>query len=104
MTEKERKDSETTADFNANAADPDSQREIRERVMRLVFGGDQRRFDEFLRVLSDATPDGVEVILRGSSVTGHKFGSDEPFDGEGPGQLEHSAFAGRITRAKRERA
>ena len=28
---------------------------------------------------------GVEVILRGSSITGHKHGSDEPFDADGPG-------------------
>lgn len=77
--------SETRADFNADASDPASQREIRERVTQLVFGGDSRRYDEFIQVLSDATPPGVEVILRGSAVTGHKFGSNEPFDGEGPG-------------------
>ena len=35
--------------------------------------------------MSEATPDGVDVILRGSAVTGHKWGSDEPFDAEGPG-------------------
>jgi hypothetical protein len=63
----------------------ESQQQIRERVVRLAFGGDQRRFDEFLRVLGEATPAGVDVILRGSSVTGHKFGSDEPFDADGPG-------------------
>jgi hypothetical protein len=65
--------------------DPESQRSIRERVTRLAFGGDPLRFDDFVRVLSEATPAGVEVILRGSSVTGHKWGSDEPFDAEGPG-------------------
>ena len=65
--------------------DPESQRSIRERVTRLAFGGDPRGFDEFVRVLSEATPAGVEVILRGSAVTGHKWGSDEPFDSEGPG-------------------
>jgi hypothetical protein len=75
----------TTSDFHANAEDPDSQRQIRERVIRLVFGNDERRYNEFLSVLSDATPDGVEVILRGSAVTGHKFASDEPFDGDGAG-------------------
>ena len=75
----------TRADFNANASDPDSQREMRERVVRLVFGGDSRRYDEFINALSEATPPGVDVILRGSAVTGHKFGTDEPFDGEGPG-------------------
>ena len=69
----------TTAD------DGESQEQIRERVTRLAFGGDPRRFDEFIQVLSEATPDGVDVILRGSSVTGHKFKTDEPFDADGPG-------------------
>jgi hypothetical protein len=54
-------------------------------VTQLAFGGDPERFDEFVRVLSEATPAGVEVILRGSAITGHKWGSDEPFDGDGPG-------------------
>lgn len=65
--------------------DSESQRTIRERVTKLAFGSDPQRYDEFIRELSEATPDGVEVILRGSAVTGHKFGSDEPFDHDGPG-------------------
>jgi hypothetical protein len=73
------------SDHETVDVDPGSQRTIRERVTRLVFGGDPRRFDDFVRVLREATPDGVEVILRGSAVTGHKWGSDEPFDGGGQG-------------------
>ena len=73
------------ADDQADTLDPETQRQNRERVIRLAFGGDPKRFEEFVRVLGDATPDGVEVILRGSAVTGHKFGSDEPFDSDGPG-------------------
>lgn len=69
----------------SDAVDPKSQDEIRQRVTKLAFGGDPGRFDEFIQVLSDATPDGVEVILRGSSITGHKHGSNEPFDADGPG-------------------
>ena len=69
----------------SDAQDPVTQDEIRERVTKLAFGGDPAKFDEFVQVLSDATPDGVEVILRGSSITGHKHGSDEPFDADGPG-------------------
>jgi len=65
--------------------EPNTQSEMRECVTKLAFGGDPQRFDEFVRVIDEATPDGVEVILRGSSITGHKFGSDEPFDGDGPG-------------------
>ena len=68
---------------------PDSKEEsqdtIRERVTRLAFGGDPRRLEEFVRVVDEATPAGVEVILRGSAVTGHKWMSSEPFDADGPG-------------------
>jgi len=63
----------------------DEQHTIRERVIRLAFGGDVERFDEFVRVLRESTPPGVEVILRGSAVTGRKWKSDEPFDADGPG-------------------
>ncbi|HEX6598711.1 MAG TPA: hypothetical protein VF034_05270 [Gemmatimonadaceae bacterium] len=66
-------------------ATEETQDTIRERVIRLAFGGDPRRLDEFVRVLDEATPAGVEVILRGSAVTGHKWMSSEPFDAEGPG-------------------
>ena len=68
-----------------DAGSEEEQRTIRERVTRLAFGGDPRRYDEFVRVLDEATPAGVEVILRGSAVTGHKWKTDEPFDAEGPG-------------------
>lgn len=76
---------ESHDDTQDRAASGEDQEIIRERVIRLAFGGDRRRFDEFLRVLSDATPAGVDVILRGSAVTGHKWKSDEPFDADGPG-------------------
>jgi hypothetical protein len=69
----------------ANASEPDSQEKIRDRVIQLVFAGDRSRFDEFVDALREATPDDVHVILRGSAVTGHKWGSDEPFDAAGPG-------------------
>lgn len=72
-------------DAGVDTLDLESQRKIRERVTQLAFGGESECFEEFVRVLGDATPDGVDVILRGSSVTGHKWGSDEPFDADGPG-------------------
>jgi len=58
---------------------------IRERVISLAFGDDPDRYDEFVRVIEEATPAGVDVILRGSAVTGHKWHSEEPFDADGPG-------------------
>ena len=66
-------------------ASGEDQATIRARVTRLAFGGDPRRFDEFVQTIADATPAGVEVILRGSAVTGHKWHSEEPFDADGPG-------------------
>jgi hypothetical protein len=81
-SDRERSDAERIAPGDSEAGD---QRTIRERVTRLAFGGDPKRYDEFVQVLADATPAGVEVILRGSAVTGHKWHSDEPFDADGPG-------------------
>ncbi|HUQ18916.1 MAG TPA: hypothetical protein VM099_04820 [Gemmatimonadaceae bacterium] len=70
----------------SNRLDPESQREFRERVTKLAFGGDENKFNEFVQTLSDGTPDGVEVILRGSAVMGHKWHHpEEPFDHDGPG-------------------
>jgi hypothetical protein len=69
----------------SGASDAGDQDEIRERVTRLAFGNDPDRYDEFVRAIEEATPAGVEVILRGSAVTGHKWHSEEPFDADGPG-------------------
>lgn len=91
-------------DESAVSEAPEDQRTIRERVVRLAFGGDVRRFDEFVRALDDATPAGVEVILRGSAVTGHKFMSDDPFDADGPGtsDLDVTFVGGGMVRLFRE--
>lgn len=76
---------ERAPDAERDTLDPERQRTIRERVIRLAFGGDPRRFDDFVRALSEGTPDGVEVILRGSAITGQKWKTGEPFDHDGPG-------------------
>lgn len=68
--------------------DAGSQSEIRERVISLAFGSNPEGFEEFVREIEKATPDGVDVILRGSAVTGHKWGSDDPFDSDGPGSSD----------------
>jgi len=78
-------ESRVLANDERTVSDAWSQDAIRERVIRLAFGGDRERFDDFVRVLDEETPAGVEVILRGSAVTGHKWMSDEPFDADGPG-------------------
>ncbi|MFL5617187.1 MAG: hypothetical protein ACJ79A_02190 [Gemmatimonadaceae bacterium] len=71
-----------SAAIGEDAGDQDT---IRERVVRLAFNDDLDRYAEFVRAIDEVTPPGVEVILRGSAVTGHKWHSEEPFDAEGPG-------------------
>ena len=76
---------ESSDEAQEHAGVEEDQETIRDRVVRLAFGGDRRRFEEFVQAIADATPAGVDVILRGSAVTGHKWLSDEPFDSDGPG-------------------
>src|SRR2546428_14195523 len=59
--------------------------EVRDRIVRLAFDGDRRRYDEFVRTLRDAIPPDVSVILRGSAVTGTRWEDGAPFDADGPG-------------------
>jgi hypothetical protein len=58
--------------------------EKRENVIRLGFGGNRRRFEEFCRVLADYTPPNTMAVLGGSSVTGSSYDEDAPFDARGP--------------------
>lgn len=58
---------------------------VRDRVVRLAFGGDRQRFEQFLQAIHDALPFPVTVVLRGSAVTGVKWADGSPFDAKGPG-------------------
>src|SRR5215212_306612 len=62
-----------------------SEAEMRERVVKLAFGGDERRFEEFCDIVRGAIPEGTAVVLRGSSVTGERYDDGAPFDADGPG-------------------
>jgi hypothetical protein len=62
-----------------------SEEEMRERVVRLAFGGDGRRLEEFCEVVRGAIPEGTAVVLRGSAVTGVRYDDGAPFDADGPG-------------------
>jgi hypothetical protein len=62
-----------------------SDEEKRQNVLRLVFGGDSARLDEFCRAVEEAVPPGTTVVLRGSSLTGWRWDHKQPFDGGGPG-------------------
>ena len=63
----------------------ESEDEMRERVIRLAFGGDPARLQEFCDVLRAELPQGTGAVLRGSAVTGVRFDDGAPFDADGPG-------------------
>jgi hypothetical protein len=77
MTEEARKE--------AKSNDEMTDEEKRERVVRLAFGGDSTRFQEFCDVLRTELPEGTEAVLRGSAVTGERYADGAPFDADGPG-------------------
>ena len=59
--------------------------EKRNNVIRLAFGGDAQRFEEFVRIVRQEIPDGTAVVLRGSAVTGNRWKDGAPFDADGAG-------------------
>jgi hypothetical protein len=62
-----------------------TEEEMRERVVKLAFGGDVAKFEEFCRIVREAVPPDTTVVLRGSSVTGERYDDGAPFDADGPG-------------------
>ncbi len=54
-------------------------------VIRLAFGGDESKFEEFIRIVRDAVPEAHAAVLRGSSITGFRWKDNAPFDADGPG-------------------
>ena len=62
-----------------------SEAEMRERCIRLAFGGDERLYEEFCDIVRAAIPEGTAVVMRGSSVTGVRYDDGAPFDADGPG-------------------
>jgi hypothetical protein len=67
-----------------------------DRFIRLAFGGDRIRYERFLDLLRDVTPPDVQVILRGSAVTGTRWSDGQPFDSDGPGTSDLDiTFVGR---------
>lgn len=78
-------DNRSPEDRSALPDGPLTGEEVRRRVVRLAFDGDDARYAEFIRTLREAVPPDVSVILRGSAVTGTRWGDEVPFDADGPG-------------------
>ena len=62
-----------------------SEEQMRRNVISLAFGGDEGRFQEFCDLINVAVPPGTSAVLRGSSITGERYGDGAPFDADGPG-------------------
>ena len=62
-----------------------SDAEKRANVIRLVFGGSEERFREFIDTIREEIPPATAAILRGSAVTGKRWRDGAPFDSDGPG-------------------
>jgi hypothetical protein len=62
-----------------------TQDEMRERVIRLIFEGSRRRYDEFRQAIREAVPPGTTAVIRGSGVTGERWKDGSEFDAKGPG-------------------
>jgi hypothetical protein len=62
-----------------------TQAEMRANVVRLAFGGDERRFEEFGSIVRKAVPEAHAGVLRGSAITGFRWKDGAPFDADGPG-------------------
>jgi hypothetical protein len=58
---------------------------VRARIIALAFGGDTARWEQFVAALREVIPPDVEVVLRGSAVTGRRWEDGAPFDADGPG-------------------
>jgi hypothetical protein len=73
----------TSPDTAPRGGPPDET--TRARIITLAFGGNEQRYEQFLAALREVTPPSVEVILRGSAVTGTRWADGEPFDSDGLG-------------------
>jgi hypothetical protein len=62
-----------------------SEEQKRANMIRLVFDGDERRFQEFCDTVRNAIPEGVGAVIRGSAVTGQRWKDGAPFDADGAG-------------------
>ena len=57
----------------------------RENLIRVAFGGNAGKFNEFVEAVRETIPPGTGVVLRGSAVTGERWKDGAPFDADGPG-------------------
>ncbi|BCS34799.1 hypothetical protein TBR22_A40250 [Luteitalea sp. TBR-22] len=59
--------------------------EKRETFVRLVFDGDEQRFEAFRQAILAVVPPRTRAVVRGSAITGIRWKDQAPFDADGPG-------------------
>jgi hypothetical protein len=69
------------------AKDPDdmSNAELRARILKLAFDGNEELLNIFCETLRAQLPEGTGVALRGSVVTNERYKDSKPFDADGEG-------------------
>jgi hypothetical protein len=72
-------------ELTQNAMDCETDAEKRATLIRLAFGGDEDRFEQFLRTIREEIPPGTGLVVRGSAITGKRWSDGAPFDADGPG-------------------
>lgn len=73
---------------------------MRANVLRLAFGGDESRFQDFCDIVRGAVPEANAGVLRGSAITGFRWKDGSPFDHDGPGtsDLDLTLVGGEVLR------
>ena len=69
----------------AKDTDEMTDHEIRNRILRLGFNGDEKLLQEFTEKLRTGLPQNTGVALRGSVVTNERYEDKREFDADGPG-------------------
>ena len=76
---------ENEAATMAKDVDEMTKEEVLDRIIRLGFDGDRRRFRRFCKTMQEGLPEGTGVALRGSVVTNERYEDGSPFDANGKG-------------------
>lgn len=69
----------------AKDVDEMTKEEVLDRIIRLGFDGDRRRFKRFCKAMQEGLPEGTGVALRGSVITNERHEDGTPFDAKGKG-------------------
>ena len=67
-----------------SAHEPSDTADLAIDLVERAFAGDPARLDSFIAALREGLPDGTEIVIRGSAVTGESYETGQPFDADGP--------------------